>query len=120
MRFPIDANLSPRVADWLRARGHDAIHVSEVVLTEAPDREVLARAAGESRILLTTDLDFGALLAYAGGAVSAVIFRTRSTASRRVVARLDQVLAGAATALERGAVVVVEDARLRVRRLPFR
>ena len=32
MRFLVDANVSPRLAEWLRAEGHDAVAVRDVDL----------------------------------------------------------------------------------------
>jgi len=40
MRFLLDMNLPPMVADWLRSVGHDAVHVRELGLGDVPDREV--------------------------------------------------------------------------------
>ena len=47
------------MADWLRSAGHDAVHVRELGLSDAPDREIFERAAANSRIVVTFDLDFG-------------------------------------------------------------
>ena len=44
-------------------RGHDAIHVRELGLQRAGDREIVDRALADLRILLTFDLDFGEILA---------------------------------------------------------
>jgi predicted nuclease of predicted toxin-antitoxin system len=71
-------------------------------------------------VILTFDLDFGEILALSGNRiVSVVLFRLNNTTTPFVIRRLDAVLAAAADALERGAVIVVEDARHRVRRLPL-
>jgi predicted nuclease of predicted toxin-antitoxin system len=118
MRFLVDANLSPHVAAWLRSQGHDAAHVFELDLAEAPDEQILALAVQESRILLTSDLDFGEIHARSADSVSVVILRLRSHASARVIARLGQALAPAGPALETGAIVTIGEARLRIRRLP--
>ena len=119
MRFLVDANLSPRVAKWLRERGHDAVHVFDLALDQAGDREIFAEAARGRRILLTSDLGFGEILARSSGRVSVLILRLRSTATANVIGRLEVALAEAATALEDGAVVIVGETSLRRRRLPL-
>jgi predicted nuclease of predicted toxin-antitoxin system len=118
VRFLVDANLSPRVAEWLRNRGDDAVHVFDAGLNQFGDRQILEEAANSQRILLTADLDFGEILARSAGRVSVVILRLRSTATANVTRRLEVALAHAASALEDGAVVIVGEATLRLRRLP--
>jgi predicted nuclease of predicted toxin-antitoxin system len=119
VRFLVDANLSPRVAEWLRNQGHDAAHVFEVGLNQADDHRILEEAASRQQILLTVDLDFGEILARSSGRASVLILRLRSTATATVSRRLEVALAQAATALEDGAVVIVGEGSLRVRRLPL-
>ena len=64
MRFLIDANLSPRLADRLRAVGHDAVAVRDVDLGSASDDEILDHAIADNRIVVSHDTDFGTLLAF--------------------------------------------------------
>ena len=47
----------------LRAAGYDATHLAGEGLQRLPDPDILAKAKDEYRIVLTFDLDFGALLA---------------------------------------------------------
>ena len=120
MRFLADMGVSPRIVEWLRASGHDAVHLREQGLHRLPDPDVFTKASVERRILLTFDLDFGEIVALsANRLVSVVVFRLRDTRTPRVLERLQQVLAVSADALSEGAVVVVEDSRHRVRRLPL-
>ncbi|HYS75771.1 MAG TPA: DUF5615 family PIN-like protein, partial [Burkholderiales bacterium] len=63
MRFLADAGVAGRVVNWLRERGHDAVHLREQGLERLPDSEVFAKASAEKRVLLTFDLDFGELVA---------------------------------------------------------
>jgi predicted nuclease of predicted toxin-antitoxin system len=110
-----------RVADWLRAQGHDAVHLREENLQRLPDAEVFKKAQSEGRILLAFDLDFGEIVALSGQrSFGLVIFRLKDTTTAHVIERLRDVLEQSATDLEQGAIVVVEEARHRVRRLPIR
>jgi predicted nuclease of predicted toxin-antitoxin system len=105
VRFLVDANLSPRVAEWLRSQRHDAAHVFEIGLNEAGDHRILEEAARKRRLLLTVDLDFRELLARSSGRVSVLIVRLRNTATATVSKRLEVALKQAAAALDGGAVV---------------
>ena len=65
MKFLVDMPLSPALADWLVARGHDAVHASRIGLALAPDETILAHAGKEHRVVVTADLDFPRLIALA-------------------------------------------------------
>ena len=70
-------------------------------------------------MLLTRDLDFGEIhVRSANARVGVVIFRVADARASRIVPRLAEVLREAGPALETGAAVMVEEARLRVRRSP--
>lgn len=66
MRFSVDNNISPKVAQLLAGAGHDARHVRDCGLQAATDSEVLEHAAAEARVLISADTDFGALLVRSG------------------------------------------------------
>jgi predicted nuclease of predicted toxin-antitoxin system len=120
MRFLADMGVSQRVVSWLRNEGHDALHVREENLLRLPNGLIFEKAYSEKRILLTFDLDFGEIVALSGGRnVSVILFRLRNTRTQHVIDRLKNVLIDAGHALEQGAIVVVEEARHRIRRLPL-
>lgn len=58
MKFLIDAQLPPALCGWLRERGHDAVHVSEIGMIAASDGEIAARAAADNAVLVSKDEDF--------------------------------------------------------------
>lgn len=120
MRFLADAGISPRTVEFLRRSGHDVAHVRDYGMQRSPDREVIDRAQSEDRVVLTFDLDFGELLALGvRERPSAVILRLMDETPGAVNPRLAAVLAEQSAALDRGALVLVEDSRYRVRKLPI-
>ena len=62
MRFLLDANLSPKSAEFLRENFlFDAISLITESLHYIPDKEIAALASRGKRIIITLDLDFGKL-----------------------------------------------------------
>jgi len=53
VRFYLDEDLSPRIAEWLRRRGIDAVSAFEVGNIQLSDRDQLAYATREDRCLVT-------------------------------------------------------------------
>ena len=62
MRFLIDNALSPIVAGFLAAAGHNAIHVRDRGMQTAPDSDIIDLALTENRIVVSADTDFGTIL----------------------------------------------------------
>ena len=121
MRFLADIGVAPRIVDWLREQGHDASHLSEEGLHRLPDMDIFQKAAQEQSILLTFDLDFAEIVAFSGSAdVSVVLFRLDNTRTDFVISRLVSVLRESGHLLPTGVIVIVEDSRHRIRRLPIK
>ena len=121
MRFLVDNALSPLVAEGLLAAGYDAIHVVDYGLQAAADELILERASTESRIIVSADTDFGVALALRQSTAPSVILLRRRFPRRAAeqVALILRCLARVEEALLRGATVIVEGGRMRVRQLPI-
>jgi predicted nuclease of predicted toxin-antitoxin system len=120
MRFLADAGVSPNTVEFLKQLGHEAIHVRTLGLQRAPDRVLIERARADSGVVVTFDLDFGDILAL--GVLdkpSVIIFRLSDQRADSVNQRLSVVLFERLADLESGALIVVEDTRYRVRKLPI-
>ena len=93
MKFLADMGVARKTVLAIRELGHDVEHIFDTGPHDLPDAKILERARESGRAIITFDLDFDDLLA----------------AIRRFGAEL-----------EAGALIVVENARCRLRRLPLK
>ncbi len=105
----------------LRVAGHDAVHIGEVLRLDAPDVDILEHAAQEARVIVAADTDFGERLAARRAAQPSVVLFHRQTGRRprEQAALLLANLSSVEADLHGGAIVVVEERRVRVRALPI-
>lgn len=73
MKLLVDMNLSPRWIGLLEGAGIEAVHWSSVGARNAPDAQIMAYASASGSIVLTHDLDFGAILAATHGEKPSVV-----------------------------------------------
>ena len=105
----------------LRAQGHEVKHLRDEGLQKLPDADILDKARNEDRTVIAFDLDFGDLLAAGGqSGPSVVILRLGDQTPASVNPRLLAALARCEAELAAGAVVIVEESRYRMRRLPIK
>jgi predicted nuclease of predicted toxin-antitoxin system len=120
MRLLLDLNLSPALCSRFAAASHDAVHWSSVGDPKAPDVTILAYARQHDRIVLTHDLDFGALLAANRAESPSVIqFRTQDVLAPKFVDIVLSTLKQFESEIRAGALVVIDERRSRVRILPI-
>jgi predicted nuclease of predicted toxin-antitoxin system len=120
MKVLIDMNLSPRWLDLLTGAGLEAVHWSALGAGNAPDLEIMAYAKTNDYVVLTHDLDFGAILAATQGEKPSVV-QIRSEQLNPDVIGKEVVMAMRQMAMELadGALVTVDPERTRVRVLPL-
>lgn len=124
-RLLLDANVSPALAEALRRRGHDAVHVNDLGLRAAPDAIIFQRAVESGRAVVTHDDDYLRLLRGGARAPSVIHLRQRDLQRDPLVGRLAQavalgeVLRELGDRLEQGLAVRVGTTRLHVDTLPL-
>lgn len=91
-RLLLDANVSPALAEALRWRGHDAVHVRDLGLRHAPDAVIFRAAAATQRAIVTHDNDFLQLLAARPGGPAVIHLSQREVQHNPVVGRLAQAI----------------------------
>lgn len=120
MKLLVDMNLSPAWVDFLVANDFEARHWSRVGRPDAEDREVLRWAAGNGYIVLTNDLDFGAILAATQEQrPSVLLLRSDLLTPAAVGATVVAAVRQCAQELRAGALVSVDAVRARLRVLPL-
>lgn len=113
-------NLSPLWVQELENRGFTAIHWSEVGNGRAPDSEVMKWAHDNNHIVFTNDLDFGAILAVTRATGPSVIqVRAKDVSPEHLADLLVRGLRQHGQLLQQGALISIDEARLRSRILPL-
>ena len=120
IRLLVDMNLSPEWIAELAQRGFDAVHWSTVGDPRAADTTILGFARNNGFIVFTHDLDFGTLLALTHATGPSVLqVRGQNILPDHMGALVAAAVHQYEAALMAGALVVVEERKLRVRVLPL-
>ena len=98
MKILFDMNLSPRWVIYFTESGTEAVHWINIGPANASDTEIMDYARDHSYVIITHDLDFGAIL-------------SSSFVIRAIQEFRDD--------LEKGAIVTIDNTKVRVHILPF-
>jgi predicted nuclease of predicted toxin-antitoxin system len=117
MRLLADENVSGLVVTRLRSLSFDVLAIGET-RAGASDREVIAIARSEDRILITEDRDFGEMIIRQRLAVRGLVLLELDRLSNTAEADLAAAAIVTHSAKLSGSLVVVEPGRVRIRPLP--
>ncbi len=113
-------NLSVGWTAYLRERGHDAKHWSEIGSFDAPDAEIMEHCRKEGAIILSGDLDFATLHAIHGTDKPSVVqLRSKDRLPASIGPLVNRALTVGAGNLDSGAIVTISATRMRVAKLPI-
>ena len=101
MRFLVDAQLPPALAQFLRESGHQAEHVLDIELMKADDKVIWDEAAKKKAVLVTKDEDFQLRLVR-DPKISVVWIRIGNCSNRVLLQKLNPLLAGIVERLQQG------------------
>ena len=119
LRFLLDMGLAQSTSSFLRALGHDVVHLREQGLQSLTDEKVVEKSLAEGRTILTHDLDFSRIVALSRGSLPSVItFRLLDMRPVEVNSQLEKILSRFAGELAAGALISVSGHGIRVRSLP--
>jgi predicted nuclease of predicted toxin-antitoxin system len=120
MKFLVDMPLSPALATWITDQGHDAVHAMDRGLDRASDNIIFERAREEQRVIITADLDYPRLLAFAHTEEPGLIlFRGGNYSEQEALGRLKRVLKIIPLEELPHSIIVIEKDRIRRRKLPL-
>lgn len=112
--------LSPKTATYLNSLGYDAVHLFTLGKARATDEEIIELAKEQDRIILSTDLDFGTILACSKAVIPGIIlFRIEYATVEKINIFLKKILNMVKLEDLRNSIVVVDDVRIRLRKLPI-
>ncbi|MGC9194417.1 MAG: DUF5615 family PIN-like protein [Syntrophobacteraceae bacterium] len=120
MKLLIDMNLSPLWVSVLLEAGFDAVHWSTLGRSNALDTEIMDFAKANGYVVLTHDLDFGAILAATHGEKPSVVQIRSEDISPDVIGKsVIFALRQMTSELDEGALLTLDPNRPRLRMLPL-
>jgi len=116
----LNLNVPRELGKRLGAEGHEWRHVGDIGMAQASDVELVEEARRNREVIVTHDLDYGHLLAFSGQPTPSVtILRLRNVHPDNLFDRISRAWPEIEGPLSEGAIVVLEDAAHRIRRLPL-
>ncbi|MBI1870098.1 MAG: DUF5615 family PIN-like protein [Chlamydiae bacterium] len=120
MKFLVDMPLSPKTANFLNSLGHEAVHLLSIGKERATDEEIVQMARSQNQIVISTDFDFGSILAHSLAITpSIILLRIEHATVEKVNIFLTRLLKTLKVEDLQNSIVIVDDIRVRLRKLPL-
>jgi len=112
--------MSPRWVHFLAEAGIDAIHWSDVGVSNSPDSQIMTWAAEHEHVIVTQDLDFSALHATSRNSQPSIVqIRAVDTDIHLIGQIVVTAIRERAAELACGAILTLDTTRSRLRPLPL-
>ena len=120
MSFLVDMPLSPGLATWMRDQGFEAVHASEIEMSKATDEMLLDYAKSNNMVVITADLDYPRLLALTQEeGPGTILFRGGNFTEKQTLMLLSRALELIPISELAESIIVIEQERIRRRRIPI-
>lgn len=120
IRVLLDQGLPRNAAALLRDAGWDAQHVGERDMARASDSAILDAARHESRVVITLDADFHALMALSDFTTPSVLrIREEGLRGQDIAALIQRIFNLCDSPLRSGALITYASGKLRIKHLPI-
>ncbi|OGL47465.1 MAG: hypothetical protein A2161_17195, partial [Candidatus Schekmanbacteria bacterium RBG_13_48_7] len=91
MKFLLNMNIQPSLANLLDNEGFPSRHVRDIGLAKADDQSIVEEAKRQDEIIITHDLDYGHLLAFSGESKpSVIIYRIANNSLENLFSRFQK------------------------------
>lgn len=121
MNIIIDENLPPVWCEYLKQRGHHAVHWKDIGSLGDPDEVIFDTAQANGSVILTQNLDFTRMIALRGTKLPSLIqLRVDCPIPSKVGHSVIQILKTYETPLKQGALLSLENNQHRIRLLPLK
>jgi predicted nuclease of predicted toxin-antitoxin system len=104
--FLIDAQLPPSLGEALRQTGCQAVHVADINMLTATDRQIWDEAVSRSAILITKDRDFPVLRAASSAGPIVLWVRVGNVDNGTLISQILRSLSVIIGGVERGETVI--------------
>ena len=116
----LDQGLPRSAVKILRDKGWDVLHTGDIGLGRATDREILDYARNESRVVITLDSDFHAILAVENAASPSVIrIRREGLRGPKLSELIMKTWHKIQNIIKEGAMVTITENAIRIRKIPL-
>lgn len=115
----LDQGLPRSAANLLRHEGWDVLHTGDIGLGRASDAQLIDFARKERRVVITLDSDLHTILAVTNASAPSVIrIRLEGLKGPDLASLIKTIWPKIETHLQRGAMVSVNEAGIRIKRIP--
>lgn len=120
MKILLDMNIPAKYAALLSNKGIEFLRWSDVGSPNAKDSQIMAYARDNGYIVLTFDLDFGAILSGTHDSKPSIVqIRASIRCAEQTVDFIAAALSQSAYELNQGAILTIDSKKSRIRLLPL-
>ena len=105
-RFLVDAQLPPALARWIAEQGCEALHIGDLGLESASDRQIWLRAQADGGTIVTKDSLFATILELAPRGPAVVWLKFPNLRRRQLITVFATVWPKVLAAMDRGETLI--------------